>query len=205
MGSPTLRPFNALNGLELKKIILKEIENYLDNDFHFRQSAAYPLISWGWKAAFNMYPNEPGHFEVSIGPKEIRAPGYEGTPEADPVQVDIGATRDVTAPAGQSADSARRDANLPIPATRVVKGPGGQRMVVDAPSIGPGAAAVSSAGEEPAVQTNADKAGHIFARSATVKTKAAPDGVEVLPAAGTKPGIEETQQILEREANAPKE
>lgn len=206
MGAPVVRPFNALNGLEWKKIILKEIERNLDNDFHFRQHVAYPLISWQWKMAVNVYPGEPANFEVSIGPKEMRAPGMEDfVPEDDPVQVDIVAQRDVTAPAGESADSVRRDAGLPVPSPRAVKGPGNQRMVVDAPPIGPGSAATSPAMPETPAQSNTERGGRVFGKSVTAKTKAAPDGVEVQPAAGTKPGIEETQEILERESNTPKE
>lgn len=204
--APTFRPFNALNGLELKKILLKEIERHLDNDFHFRQNVAYPLISWAWKLSANVYPGEPPNFEVNIADKQIRAAGAEAfVPQDDPVQVDIGASRDVTAPAGESVDSVRREANLPVPSPRAVRGPGGQRMVVDAPPVGPGAAPVASAESGAPVQTNADRGGRVFARSVMAKTKAAPEGVEVLPAAGTKPGIEETQEILERESNAPKE
>jgi hypothetical protein len=206
MGAPVVRPFNALNGLELKKILLKEIERHLDNDFHFRQNVAYPLISWQWKLACNVYPGEPPTWDASIGPKEIRASGAEGfVPETDPVQVDIGATRDVSAPAGETADSVRRESDIPVPAPRAVRGPGNQRMVVDAPAVGPGVNATSAPEPSAPAQANADKGGRIFGRSVTARTKAAPDGVEVLPAAGTKPGIEETQEILEREANAPKE
>jgi hypothetical protein len=206
MGAPVVRPFNALSGLELKKIIIKEIERHLDNDFHFRQNVAYPLISWSWKLAANVYPGEPPNFEVNIADKQIRASGNEEfVPQSDPVQVDLGSTRDVTAPAGESADSVRRESGIPVPAPRTVKGPGGQRMVVDAPPVGPGTAPVSPAPAEVTAQANAERGGRIFGRSVTVKTAAAPEGVEVLPASGTKPGIAEVQEILQREANEPKE
>jgi hypothetical protein len=202
--APTIRPYNALNGIEIREIILSEIKRQLENDFRFRQNVAYPLISWSWKLAVNAYPLDPPQFEVNVADKVITAPGAEGfLPEGAVVEIDIGSSRDVTAPAGETADAARRSANISVPTPRSVKGPGGQRMVVDAPAID--LKGVPTEVSASAAQTNVPKGAGVFGRSVTARTKAAPDGAEVAPAAGSKPDEARAQQIADLEGKAPAE
>jgi hypothetical protein len=192
---PTLKPYNALNGREIMEIILSEMRRQLEADYRFKQNLTYPLVSWEWKLAMNVYPNEPSSLEAKIGPKTIGDPNAAET--IAEVQIDLGNSRDVTAPAGQTADGARRDAGIAVPSPRTVKGPGGNRMVVDAPEIKPT--------EPPAVSTqkqeskDVQKSGRVFARSVTSRTAAAPDGVGVDPPQGSAPDVERVQEIMEKE------
>jgi hypothetical protein len=186
----TLKPYNALNGREVMEIILNEMRRQLEADTRFTQHQTYPLISWSWKLAVNVYPNEPNKWEASVGPKTIGDP--EASHELAEVQIDLGTSRDVTAPAGQTADSARRDGGIAVPSPRQVKGPGGNRMVVDAPDIKPTEAPRATVTS--AEKTNVEKGGKVFARSVTARTPAAPEGVSV-------PDAERTEHILEKEGS----
>lgn len=192
---PTLKAFNGLNGRELAKILVVELERALNADTRFSQHLTYPLVSWQWKISIKAYPNEPPEFQVEIGPKSIGYP--EAANSLAEVEINLGASREVTAPVGETADSARRDAGIPVPSPRTVKGPGGNRMVVDAPDIKPT--------EVPRPTVTADetknvgKGGKVFARSVTAKTAAAPEGIEAGGPAGSAPDEERVRQILEKE------
>ena len=213
----TLRPFNALNGTEVKKAILKEIERHLDNDFRFRANVAYPLISWRWKLAANIYPGEPANWDVNVGPvTQLAPPNEDGKrppmpQDGDPVvEVDLQGGSTVGAGSqlgGQTPDALRRDAGLPLPSPRRVVGPGDSRVTVDAPLDTGKASAAQTADLEPVSVTNENRGGRVFARSVTARTKAAPTGAEVAPAAGSSPthSAEDIQKILENEASAPKD
>ena len=194
---PTLKPYNALSGKEVKEIILSEMRRQLDADTRFSQHQTFPLVSWTWKLAINVYPNEPSHFEAHVGPKTIGDPEVAGDPNLAEVQIDLGASRDVTAPAGETADSARRDGGIAVPTPRTVKGPGGNRIVVDAPEIKPTEAPRASVTPEPT--KNVEKGGKVFARSVTARTAAAPDGVGVDAPQGSAPDAERAEKIAEKE------
>jgi hypothetical protein len=192
---PTLKPYNALSGAEIKEIILSEMRRQLEADDRFRQHVTYPLVSWSWKLAVNVYPNEPANFQVAVGPKTMGDP--DAAHDHAEVQIDLGTSRDVTAPAGQTADSARRDAGIAVPSPRTVKGPGNNRMVVDAPEIKPTEPprATVTASETKDVP----KGGKVFARSVTARTPAAPEGLQVDAPSGSAPDEARTQQILEKD------
>ncbi|HEY0800684.1 MAG TPA: hypothetical protein VGD54_07560 [Steroidobacteraceae bacterium] len=202
MGAPVVRPFNALSGTEIRDALLSQIKRGLDNDHHFRHHLTYPVVTWAYKAVIRAYPHDPAEFAVELS-GTILAPGAEMPAEDAPfIEIEISGDSNVTAPYGQTADAVRREAGIPVPTPRSVKGPGNQRLVVDAPPIDLKGAPVLEQ-EEP--RANVSKGGKIFGRSVTAKTPAAPHGAEPAPPAGTKPGIEETQQILEKEALAPSE
>ena len=196
---PTLKSFNALNGREVMEIILSEMRRQMEADTRFNQNQAYPLVSWEWKLAMNVYPNDPPKWEKSVGPKVIGDPEAAHDPSLAEVQIDLGTSRDVTAPAGQTADAARRDAGIAVPSPRTVKGPGGNRMVVDAPEIKP--TEPPRASVTPAESKNVEKGGKVFARSVTARTPAAPEGMAPDAPSGSAPDIERTQQILEKEGS----
>jgi hypothetical protein len=207
----TLRPFNALNGQEVKKRILTEIERQLDADYRFRGNVAYPVIAWRWKMVATVYPGEPANWEVNVGPVIVQAPptaDKDRPPmpnEVDPkVEVEFSGGSDVgagTAVGGVTADALRRDTGLPVPTPRKVAGPAESRMTVDAPVL-PTSVVVETAKPEQRSEANIEKGGRVFARSVTAKTAAAPAGVEVAPAAGASPthSAEDIQKILEQEA-----
>jgi len=204
MGATSIRPFNAINGTELKKIILTRIQNQLNADTRFGHHLTYPQMSWRFKLAINVYPSEPSSMEVEIGPETVKAPGAELLPADTPhVEIDIGGGSDITAPVpgGQTADAARREAGLAVPAPQAIPGPGGERVTVDVPGLVP----PKTAPEPTREVTNVEAGGRVFARSVTQRTAAAPEGTEVLPQAGTRPGVEEVQEILRREGAAPPE
>jgi hypothetical protein len=195
---PTLKPYNALNGREVMEIILSQIRRNLEADTRFSQHQTYPLISWRGKVAFNVYPNEPNKFDVDLGGGTLGDPKAAEDPNLKEAQVDIEIGSDVTAPAGQTADSARRDAGIAVPTPRTVKGPGGNRMVVDAPDLKPTEpprATVTQADSK-----NVPSGGKVFARSVTQRTAAAPEGVAVDGPSGTPVDAERAQQILEKES-----
>jgi hypothetical protein len=194
----TLKPYNALNGREVMEIILSEMRRQLEADTRFTQHNTYPLVSWQWKLAVNVYPNEPNKWEASVGPKTIGDPEAANDPNLAEVQIDLGTSRDVTAPAGETADSARRDGGIAVPSPRQIKGPGGNRMVVDAPDIKPAEAPRASVTS--AEKTNVEKGGKVFAKSVTQKTAAAPEGLEVGGPAGSAPDETRAQQIIDYES-----
>jgi hypothetical protein len=181
----------------MAKIILTNIKNNLDNDHRFRKNVAYPQFSFRWKIAIDVYPSEPPQFAVEGSIQTVKAPGAmipEGTPI---VEIDIEGGTTVAAPiAGSTADAARREAGIPVPSPRSVKGPGGSRITVDAPNVDHSSAPKPPDSEEKA---NVEKGGKVFARSVTQRTKAAPEGVDALPQAGSKPTMEDVQKIIEKE------
>lgn len=202
-----VRPFYALTGQEIKKVILKEIERQLDADYRFRENITYPLINWRWKLACNVYPGEPANWKVVVGPVNTLAEGAVMPQEDEPyVEVDFDGGRDVSAPArdGMTADATRRDAGLPVPSPRKAPGLGGDRMTVDVvPPIAGEREATFAATPEANSTANVEKGGRVFARSVTAKTAAAPEGVEVA-VSGVSPthSAEDMQKILEQEPPA---
>jgi hypothetical protein len=45
----TQRVFNAIDGEELRKIILRDLDKELSLDGDFRQHVTYPVVEWTWK------------------------------------------------------------------------------------------------------------------------------------------------------------
>ncbi len=198
--APSIRPFNALNGLEIKKIILAEIDRHLSQDYRFAQHLTYPVVTWAWKLAVNAYPMDSGQFQVEIGPKVAKAPGAEMPAEgAESVEIDFTGGKNV-APTAMTPDAARRGAALPVSTPRAVPGPEGKRMIVDAPVIATGSAQAPVETSEARVETNVSAGGPVFARRVVQRTAASPEGVEALPQAGTRPSTEDVQKILDRDA-----
>jgi hypothetical protein len=198
MGMPVVRPFHALAGDEVAKIILEDIKRNLENDFRFKRNLTYPQVAFRWKIAIDAYPTEPSQFSVESDVKVLKAPGLTELPQdAVSVEINLEGEKTVAAPiSGATADAARREAGIAVPAPRSVKGPGGQRVIVDAPQVDHtalGRPSVSSG------EANVEKGGKVFARSVVQRTKAAPEGTEVLPQAGVRPTVEDVQEILDRD------
>jgi hypothetical protein len=202
------RSFNALSGLELKTAILKQIQRQLDADTRFSQHLTYARISWRWRMAIDFYPNDMDQkFESETGAdqrppavNEAGVPRREIAVDEKPIQVDISGDRTVAAPiAGVSADQARRESGQPVPTTKIVAGPEGSRIAVDAPEIPvPGHNDKSEVIEGSRVETNVPGAKGTVARRATIRNRANPTGVAVAPTAGSAPTEEDMQKIIDQ-------
>jgi hypothetical protein len=194
--APLTRSFVALNGLEVKKAIISEFTRQLDADTRFSQHLSYARIGWKWKLATDAYPSEIGTIKLEGGgllhPKEARQI-EEG--EA-PIHIDLEGGTTVAAPvAGVSADEVRRQSGQPVPTPRQVRGPEG-RITVDAPDIPRPARETQEQIEEPRVQTDSPSGKGVFAKRATLKTRANPKGVEPVQAQGTAPTQEDAEKII---------
>jgi hypothetical protein len=194
-------PFTALSGLEVKKAILADITNQLERDTRFSQHLSYAGISWKWKFAADCYPRELGKMDIQAGATLHPATARPLQDEEIPEQIDLEGAREVTAgiaPSGQTADSLRRETGQPVMTTKTVGGPAGERVTVEVPQI-PQAPREDNAtrARTARTETNVSGAKGIVARRATLKTAAAPDGLEVSPAAGSAPSAEDAEKIIE--------
>jgi hypothetical protein len=64
------RPFNALTGQEVKKIVVAEVKRTIAEDSRWLD--VYSLLSWRFKIAFSVYPNEPKEFAIDFGPFSVK-------------------------------------------------------------------------------------------------------------------------------------
>lgn len=208
--SSVSRPFSALSGNEIKEIILNDIRRQLEGDYRFKHHLTYPQVSWKWVLAARVYPSDSPKIEVDLE-KTVRATGKGPLdPDAPFEDVELTDQRTIAAPAaGETADSARRDAGLAVPAPRVVQGPNRTKMVVDAPDIPIGennrpdrVAEVKTSSTADAVN-RARASSASPARSVSVKTNANPGGFTPPDQAGSAPDQSRINQIIEREGNAP--
>lgn len=195
--APSVRSFTALNGNEIKKAILADVERQLDMDYHFGAHLSYAAISWKWKLACDVYPKEIGSFEAqseaTLHPQTARPIEDEEKSE----KIDLEGSRRVTAgfeEQGQSADSVRRETGQSVPVTKTIIGPAGERITVEAPSV-PATAAAQPANEKS--QTNVPGGKGIIARRATARTRAASEGVAI-ERAGSPPTAEDAEKIIEK-------
>jgi hypothetical protein len=121
--------FIPLNGEELKKMILKEVEKDLDLDTDFRQHITYPTVEWEWTLKLTCQQRTPATLEkqiagavVTVNPetkRELPLP-----PDAKPVSKIRGRGKSITVP-----DKERAAANMPVLSPKHVEGVG----VVDVP------------------------------------------------------------------------
>jgi hypothetical protein len=68
-----MRVFNALNGSELKKILMNEIERALDADPDFRPHLTFPMVRWSWKLEMRVYPRDPEGKSVEASGEVLQA------------------------------------------------------------------------------------------------------------------------------------
>ena len=202
MASTQLTPqFTALNGLEVKKALLKEIERHLNADTRFSQHLTYARLMWKWKFASNAYPDEIGEIRIElegeIPPRAVQRPIAD---DEEPTQIDMAGGTTVASPvAGVSADQVRRDAGLPIPTPRTVRGIDGARMTVDDVQVPkPARESQEEGGDTPQVVTNKPTGKGVVARSTTLRTRANPKGVNAVERAGSPPTAEDAQEIIDR-------
>jgi hypothetical protein len=195
-------PFTALSGLEVKRAIIADITNQLERDTRFSAHLAYAGISWKWKFAADCYPRELGQIKIEAGATLHPPTARPLQEEEEPIHIDLEGAREVTAgiaPGGQTADSLRRETGQPVLTTKTVGGPAGERVTVEVPVIPQAPREDNEARPSHGKRSETNVAGGkgIVARRATLKTAAAPDGVEVAPAAGSAPTAEDAQKIID--------
>jgi hypothetical protein len=57
---------NALNGKELKEMILNEVTTHMEQDSYFRGHVTYPNVHFHWQLVVRSYPNNPPEFQNEI-------------------------------------------------------------------------------------------------------------------------------------------
>jgi hypothetical protein len=109
------RPFQAIDGSELRRIILAEVERAIEADQKFRRHLTYPVFSFAFNIVIHAYPMEPPEFNVEG--RYRRAPESGEIPKGDPDRIELEGRLDVDAPApgGLAPDEARERANIPVP------------------------------------------------------------------------------------------
>lgn len=71
MATP-IRPFNAINGEELKKLILDDVKKVLAADPLYSKDAAYVEATFRYNITVEAYPMEPSSFSIAPNPKTLR-------------------------------------------------------------------------------------------------------------------------------------
>lgn len=145
------RVFNAVNGTELKAIILAEIKRMLDEDSRFATHLTYPVFSFAFHIKLARYPGEPRELEVEGRYRRVTT---EDIPTGEPEQLDLKGSLAVDAPAegGLAPDEARERAGLPVTVpTRVPVGKSGVSTVDAAPATSEKKPTVNIMDDDPAV------------------------------------------------------
>ncbi len=127
---PTTRLFNALNGQELKKIIMQQVEKAIDEDFHFRRHLTYPIVSFNWNLIVSAYPLQPPEFKIGAEHDVVAAPKGEEILAPTPEQIktfEFEGGSKIEAP-----DAAREESGQAVPAPTLV-GRKGEQVVVERP------------------------------------------------------------------------
>ncbi len=113
--------FNALDGAELAKSIVKQIEPairaQMEADANFKEHLTYPVVEWEWTLVVRAYPHEPGSFgakaqgklaqpKVTIvgASRVVDSSSDENTPDAVRAEAGIAVTRPQKTSAGIVAD-----------------------------------------------------------------------------------------------------
>lgn len=106
------RLWNALDGRELKRAIVREVEDMLDADDRFVANVTYPKVSFSVSVNLKVYPREPESFTVTAG-KTV------GESNGEPIEVSL--DRQV---ANDHPDKIRMAIGAPLPHPQQVKGVG---------------------------------------------------------------------------------
>lgn len=103
--------FNPLNGAELKKVILAQIEKEMDDSGDFQANITYPWLKYTFEIKMNSYPK----FAFDAEPVVVAKGGDSLSVEVPSTEDD---TKETLISGGTSVDTpdqARVDAELPIP------------------------------------------------------------------------------------------
>lgn len=137
MTVPTTKLFNALNGLELREIILKQVTKALDDDWHFRRNLTYPIVRFKFRLDIHAYPQDPPEFDVeteaamSIDP-EFQPEVVDGVPIGQE-HIELAGGAKIEAP-----DKAREESGLPVPSPERAAGTVVERPIEPAKGLGKG-------------------------------------------------------------------
>lgn len=145
-----MRVFNALNGAELKKILMNEIERALDGDPDFRPHLTFPMVRWSWKLEMRVYPRDPEGKTVEVSGETIQA-----VRQPDGTTVDFNpegkASERVVISAPErvidTPDIAREEEGLPVP--EAISSMGTQPTFARRVEVGKGAANPSGLPRQP--------------------------------------------------------
>jgi hypothetical protein len=72
MATP-IRPFNAINGEELKKLILNDVTKILAADPLYAKESSYVEATYRYNITVDAYPMEPPSFSIAPNPKTVRS------------------------------------------------------------------------------------------------------------------------------------
>lgn len=119
--------FNALNGMELKKVILQQMERTLEDSGDFQQNVTYPWVKYSFELKMTSYPKFSADSEpisVAIAEDTLTDPDFM-VPDEPPTLTVVSSEPVIV----DTPDQARVDADLPIPTPVPVVGVG----VIDRP------------------------------------------------------------------------
>jgi len=131
-----VRPYNALNGLELKQVILKQIETHLDATGEFMAGVTFPCVDISWNVSLKVYPKENPHIEAH-GEISEKVEGFNPR-NRKPVELELAqntlgigaqvvgdpAKENVELRPGVSPDTMRTEAGLPVLKPELTKAAG---------------------------------------------------------------------------------
>ncbi len=118
---PLKRTFNALTGGEIKKLILKEFEEQLNEDSNLDESLTYPILEWYAVLKFRAYPRTPERFESRPGGEVVEykrdtekgeIPAFTPSELGEPVTGEL--TSENIVDAENPPDKVREDNGLPV-------------------------------------------------------------------------------------------
>jgi hypothetical protein len=118
MEPPIKRPFSALNGAELRKVILENHEKELAGDPKLEQHLTFPIIECETVTTLRYYPGPEEPIKFTSRAK-IRARGAEAIPiPDDPGQVDVVESK-FSVDAENPPDKVRAEHGLEVPEPRI--------------------------------------------------------------------------------------
>ena len=107
--------YNALNGRELRAILLAEIANAFDQIHDFTSEAVtFPVVRWEFKLTLQAYPREPQTLEVQKSGERIATDATDHE-RANAQPFEIEGADAVGSSEMTPADLARQRAGLPVP------------------------------------------------------------------------------------------
>ena len=109
MAQPQGRLYNALNGRELRRAIIREVEDLLENDDRFSSGIAFPKVSFKFDLTVKVYPREPESFALSTEK-------VYGESDAEPTETVLSRERE-----NEHPDKVRQFTGDPVPRPQQVK------------------------------------------------------------------------------------
>jgi hypothetical protein len=72
-----MRVFNALNGEELKQLLLRDVQRVLSQDSELQRHLTFPKVSWTITVDLKIYPRTPADKQIVVlgGIEQVTLPG----------------------------------------------------------------------------------------------------------------------------------